>query len=141
MNDGKTLSENKVVEDKLDVLFRMQAGLDGYIREKRGLDFSKGEWVCKKAMALMVELGEVVSEAHYKWWKNYAEIDEAALKEEIVDVLHFFLGMCIDSGMSADELFEIYLKKNQENYDRQNGLSQKKGYELDTSDGKTPDKK
>ncbi len=141
MNDGKTLSENKVVEDKLDVLFRMQAGLDGYIREKRGLDFSKGEWVCKKAMALMVELGEVVSEAQYKWWKNYAEIDEAALKEEIVDVLHFFLGMCIDSGMSADELFGIYLKKNQENYDRQNGLSQKKGYELDKSDGKTPDKK
>ena len=46
-------------EDKLDVLFRMQAGLDAYIREKRGLDYSRGEWVCKKALALMVELGEV----------------------------------------------------------------------------------
>ena len=57
-------------EDKLDVLFRMQAGLDSYIREKRGLDFTKGEWVCKKAQALMVELAEVVEEAHYNWWKN-----------------------------------------------------------------------
>lgn len=144
MNDGKTKTENNAVADKLDVLFEMQAGLDGYIREKRGLNYSKGEWVCKKAMALMVELGEVVSEAQYKWWKNYSDIDEAALKEEIVDVLHFFLGMCIDSGMTADELFDIYLKKNKENYDRQNGLSLKKGYEIENADisaGKATDKK
>lgn len=118
-------------EDKLDVLFRMQAGLDAYIRDKRKLDYTRSEWVCKKALALMVELGEVVEEAKYKWWKNGDEIDDAKLKEEIVDVLHFFLGMAIDSGMTADELFEIYLKKNKENYDRQNGLSTKKGYELD----------
>ena len=117
-------------EDKLDVLFRMQNGLDAYIREKRNLDYTKGEWVCKKALALMVELGEVVEEAKYKWWKNPTEIDDAKLKEEIVDVLHFFLGMCIDSGMTADELFDIYLKKNKENYDRQNGLSSKTGYAL-----------
>lgn len=108
----------------------MQAGLDAYIRDKRKLDYTKSEWVCKKALALMVELGEVVEEAKYKWWKNGGEIDDAKLKEEIVDVLHFFLGMAIDSGMTADELFDIYLKKNKENYDRQNGLSAKKGYEL-----------
>ncbi len=117
-------------EDKLDVLFEMQAGLDAYIREKRELNFTRSEWVCKKAQALMVELAEVVEEAHYKWWKNDSEIDEAKLKEEIVDVLHFFLGMCIDSGMSSDELFEIYMKKNKENYDRQNGLSKKAGYAI-----------
>ncbi len=128
MTDSKNASENK--EDKLDVLFRMQAGLDAYIRDKRELDYTKSEWVCKKALALMVELGEVVEEAKYKWWKNAADIDDAKLKEEIVDVLHFFLGMCIDAGMSADELFDIYMKKNKENYDRQNGLSAKEGYDL-----------
>ncbi len=117
-------------KDKLDILFDMQAGLDAYIREKRGLKFSKGEWVQKKAMALMVELAEVVEEAKYKWWKNGTEIDDAKLHEEIVDVLHFFLGMAIDSGMTSQELFDIYLAKNKENYDRQNGLSSKKGYEL-----------
>lgn len=125
--------QNAVVtekEDKLDVLFRMQKGLDAYIRDKRGLDYSRGEWVCKKALALMVELGEVVDEAKYKWWKNPTDIDDAKLKEELVDVLHFFLGMCIDGGMTSDELFDIYMKKNKENYDRQNGLSAKTGYEL-----------
>ena len=117
----------EVKEDKLDVLFRMQAGLDAYIRDKRRLDYTKSEWVCKKALALMVELGEVGEEANYKWGKNGNDIADAKLKEEIVDVLHFFLGMAIDSGMTADELFDIYLKKNKENYDRQNGLSAKKG--------------
>jgi len=126
----KNEAANGAGRDKLDVLFEMQAGLDAYIRDKRGLNYTKGEWVCKKALALMVELGEVVEEAKYKWWKNGSEIDDAKLKEEIVDVLHFFLGMCIDSGMTADELFDIYMKKNKENYDRQNGLSAKKGYEL-----------
>lgn len=123
-------AENAEKEDKLDVLFRMQAGLDAYIREKRDLNYTRGEWVCKKALALMVELGEVVDEAKYKWWKNNTEIDDAKLKEEIVDVLHFFLGMCIDAGMTADELFKIYVDKNKENYDRQNGLSKKTGYEV-----------
>ena len=32
---------------------------------------------------------------------EHTTIDDAKLKEEIVDVLHFFLGMCIDSGMTA----------------------------------------
>ncbi len=118
-------------KDKLDILFEMQSGLDAYIREKRGLEYSKGEWVQKKAMALMVELAEVVEEAKYKWWKNPTEIDEDKLHEEIVDVLHFFLGMAIDSGMTAQRLFDIYIAKNKENYDRQNGLSQKSGYALD----------
>ena len=129
--DKEITKEVEVKEDKLDTLFKMQAALDGYIREKRNLNYSRGEWVCKKAQALTVELSEVLEEAQYKWWKNYGEIDDAKLKEEIVDVLHFFLGMCIDAGMSADELFEIYLKKNKENYDRQNGLSAKKGYKVD----------
>ncbi|MCH5161629.1 MAG: dUTPase [Clostridiales bacterium] len=122
--------EVEAKEDKLDTLFKMQTALDGYIREKRNLNYSRGEWVCKKAQALTVELSEVLEEAQYKWWKNYGEIDDAKLKEEIVDVLHFFLGMCIDAGLTADELFDIYIKKNKENYDRQNGLSAKKGYEL-----------
>jgi len=33
--------------------------------------------------------------------------------------------------MSSEELFERYLDKNKENHDRQNGLSDKKGYAID----------
>ena len=57
--------------------------------------------------------------------------DEAKLKEELVDVTHFLLSMCIHSGMDAQELFDIYLEKNRENVNRQHGTSDKKGYEVD----------
>lgn len=68
--------------------------------------------------------------SQFQWWKNKKEIDVKAVKEEMVDILHFLVGMCINVGMTADEMFEIYYNKNKENFDRQNGLSQKKGYEL-----------
>ena len=45
-------------------------------------------------------------------------------------ILHFFVSMCRKMDMDAEELYERYLDKNKENFDRQNGLSAKKGYEL-----------
>ena len=39
--------------------------------------------------------------------------------------------MCNRIGMSSTELFKIYIEKNKENFKRQYGLSDKKGYELD----------
>jgi len=50
-------------------------------------------------------------------------------------VLHFFVSMCIRSGMSAQDLLDGYLAKNRENFDRQHGRSSKPGYEVG-SDGK-----
>ncbi len=122
----------KTVEkaDKLDTLFEMQAALDRYITEERHLGFTPAEWIQKRILALLSELAEVLDEVRFKWWKNAEPIDADALKEELVDVLHFYIGMCVDAGLSADELYEIYLRKNKENYDRQKGLSDKKGYTL-----------
>lgn len=53
------------------------------------------------------------------------------VKDELVDILHFFTAACIYSGMDAKELYERYMRKNKENFDRQYGKSQKHGYELD----------
>jgi uncharacterized Ntn-hydrolase superfamily protein len=36
--------------------------------------------------------------------------------------------MCLKMGMTADELCAMYLEKNHENFQRQNGLSDKPGY-------------
>lgn len=116
--------------DKLDTIFEMQAKLNEYIIEKRKLEFTKEEWIQKRILAMIDETAELLNEINYKWWKNPKPIDESAVKEEIVDILHFFIGICIDAGMTADELFEIYLNKNKENYLRQQGLSEKKGYEI-----------
>ena len=94
--------------DKLDELFQLQKDLDEEIITRRGLsDISKEQWVQKDILAIISELGEVLDEVNFKWWKNPKEIDNVALSEELVDVLHFFLSMCIHAGLDADTVYRI----------------------------------
>ncbi len=116
--------------DKLDVIFQMQQSLNDDIETRRGVAFSREEWMQKEVLAMISELSEVLDEVNFKWWKNPKPVDEASLKGELVDVLHFFVSMCLKSGMTAEELFSLYQAKNQENFDRQYGRSQKQGYEI-----------
>lgn len=115
--------------DKLDNIFQMQQALNEDIISRRQLEgITDEEWIQKLVLATISELGELLDEVNFKWWKNPKEIDAPALKEELVDVLHFFVSMCLRAGMDADELHRIYMSKNQENFDRQQGRSLKEGY-------------
>jgi dimeric dUTPase (all-alpha-NTP-PPase superfamily) len=116
--------------DKLDMIFQLQRSLDDDIAERRDLSYSKEVWMQKEVLAMISELSEVLDEVNFKWWKNPKPVDDAALKGELVDVLHFFVSMCLKSGMDAEELFGLYRAKNQENFDRQYGRSEKPGYEV-----------
>ena len=116
--------------DKLDVIFQMQQSLNEDIESRRNIGFTREEWMQKEVLAMISELSEVLDEVNFKWWKNAKPIDDASLKGELVDVLHFFVSMCLKSGMTADELFALYKAKNQENFDRRYGRSQKQGYEV-----------
>ncbi len=118
------------MSDRLEQIFHWQKAFNDQIRHDRQLEADAGAWIQKEAMALVVELGEVLEEARYKWWKNPAPIEPAKLHEELVDVLHFFISMCLDAGLDAEQLYQGYLKKNQENFRRQQGLSEKAGYAL-----------
>lgn len=119
------------MQDKLDIIFEMQKAFDQEVIDRRHLDVSdKSVWMQRKILALLTELTEVLDEVNYKWWKNPKEIDYDKVKEELIDVLHFFISMCITAGMDADEMLRCYLAKNKENYARQNGTSPKKGYEV-----------
>ena len=114
--------------DRLAQIFEMQGALNENIRERRALAFSREEWIQKHTLAMISELSELLDEVNFKWWKNPRPVNEGSLKEELVDVLHFFVSMCIDAGMDAEELHRRYLAKNQENFDRQDGKSTKEGY-------------
>lgn len=120
------------MEDKLEMIFRLQKALDENIMERRKLDFPYEVWMQKDILACTDELMELLNELNWKWWKNEKPLDPEAIKGELVDVLHFFVSMCIRSGMSAEDLFEGYIAKNRENFDRQYGRSQKAGYEVKT---------
>ena len=127
----KEILEDKNM-DKLDKIFLMQKALNDGIAERRNLDRSdKAEWLQRQALAMMSEMAELIDEVNFKWWKNPKPLDDEKIKYEIVDILHFFVSMCLTSGMDSKELFDLYLNKNKENFDRQNGLSAKPGYKCD----------
>ncbi len=116
--------------DKLDTIFTMQKALNDDIVRLRALEgISDTQWIQKNVLAMVSELGELLDEVNFKWWKNEKPVDDAAVRGELVDILHFFISMCLKAGMDADSLFEGYIEKNRENYDRQYGRSAKPGYE------------
>lgn len=129
--DIKEILEDKNM-DKLDKIFLMQKALNDDIAERRNLDRSdKAEGLQRQTLAMMSEMAELIDEVNFKWWKNPKPLDDEKIKYEIVDILHFFVSMCLTAGMDSKELFELYLNKNKENFDRQNGLSKKEGYKCD----------
>lgn len=106
--------------DRLEELFLRQKELNEYIVKKRGLEsVTDEEWLPKTVLAAMVELAEVAEEVNYKWWKNPKEIDKAALTEELADVLHFYLSLCLRAGITTDDLYSAYMAKNEKNRERQ----------------------
>ena len=99
-------------KDMLKEIFRLQAKFDQAVIENRNLEFSPEVWIQKSILAIIAELGEILEEVNFKWWKDPSEIDWENLKEEIVDVLHFFISMCI-KPIGPEELYQAYLDKNE----------------------------
>ncbi len=119
--------------DKLEKIFEYQKKFDDEIIQKRALQgIAMEEWIQKETLAMLSELAELLDEVNFKWWKNKKEVDVDLVRGELVDILHFFVSMCHKAGMDADMLFDRYMEKNKENFDRQYGLSEKKGYALES---------
>lgn len=117
--------------DKLENIFKYQNQFDTELAEKRGLlDIPMEQWIQKETLAMLSELAELIDEVNFKWWKNPKPVDTGKVKDELVDILHFFVSMCLKTGMDANELHERYMNKNKENFARQHGTSEKKGYEI-----------
>jgi dimeric dUTPase (all-alpha-NTP-PPase superfamily) len=121
--------------DKLENIFKYQNRFDSELMERRGLEnIPMDVWIQKETLAMLSELAELIDEVNFKWWKNEKPVDTDKVKEELVDILHFFVSMCLKTGMDANELHQRYLNKNKENFARQHGKSVKAGYEIKTAE-------
>jgi len=130
------MEEIKETNDMLQVIFDLQKKFDTEIVEKRNLSgISPDAWIQKEVLAMLSELAELLDEVNFKWWKNPKEVNYNNVKGELIDILHFFASMCLKVGMDAHEVYERYIDKNKENFLRQYGKSEKKGYELDKLEG------
>ena len=117
--------------EMLERIFYMQNLFDSDLSKNRNLEFSQDEGIRTAVLAIVSELAELLAEVTFKWWKNPKPVNDDNVKDELVDILHFFTAACIHSGRDAKELYERYMRKNKEKFDRQSGKSQKHGYELD----------
>lgn len=114
--------------DKLCIMFEMQRKLQERlkilerIKDKSMLQ----QYINQNLLAIHEEAVEIMRETAYKnpdyvpfGWKKDQQFNIEKYKDEIVDIIHFIMNLCIAVDMSADEFFQRYLNKNKENFVRQ----------------------
>ena len=95
-------------------------------------DEQKTEWVLNYCRAMGQEIAELTDSVAWKWWAKYQKLDEQNARVEVVDLFHFLISLAQVLGMSADDVFKAYVKKNEVNFQRQDS-----GYtEKDEDDSK-----
>ena len=107
--------------DQLRELFRMQKALNERIGvQTDGMsDEQKTEWVLNYCRAMGQEIAELTDSVPWKWWAKYQKLDEQNARVEVVDLFHFLISLAQTLGMSADDVFAAYVKKNEVNFQRQ----------------------
>ncbi len=79
----------------------------------------KAKWVLNYTRAMQQEIAELIDSVPWKWWAKYQKFDEQNARVEVVDLFHFLISIAQTLGMSADDVFQAYVKKNQVNIQRQ----------------------
>jgi len=107
--------------DKLEEIFRMQSALNQRIGVSLPppTDEEKAKWILNYTRAMQQELAELVDSVPWKWWAKYQKFDEQNARVEVVDLFHFLVSLAQTLGMSPDDVYQAYLKKNVVNHQRQ----------------------
>lgn len=107
--------------NQLRELFRMQQALNERIGVTTGgmSEEDQIKWVLNYCRAMSQELAELTDSVPWKWWAKYQKFDAQNARVEVVDLFHFLISLAQVLGMSADDVFNAYVKKNQVNLQRQ----------------------
>jgi dimeric dUTPase (all-alpha-NTP-PPase superfamily) len=107
--------------DKLDHIWEMQKALNrriGVVTDNLSEE-EKIRWILNYCRAMSQEIAELTDSVPWKWWAKYQKFDEQNAKVEVVDLFHFLVSLAQVLGMTAEDLYQAYLKKNQINFKRQ----------------------
>jgi dimeric dUTPase (all-alpha-NTP-PPase superfamily) len=107
--------------DKLEEIFRMQDALNKRIGVNLPppSDEEKAKWILNYTRAMQQETAELIDSVPWKWWAKYQKFDEQNAKVEVVDLFHFLVSLAQTLGMTPDDVYQAYLKKNAVNHQRQ----------------------
>ena len=107
--------------DKLDEIFEQQKELNkriGVNTDAMSVE-DKAQWVLNYTRAMQQEIAELIDSVPWKWWAKYQEFDEQNAKVEVVDLFHFLISIAQVLGMSPEDVYQAYVKKNKVNHNRQ----------------------
>ncbi|MDR2737625.1 MAG: dUTPase [Puniceicoccales bacterium] len=108
--------------DKLDRMFEMQLGLSrriGAVDASTLSDEERPKWILEYARAMQQEIAELVDSVPWKWWAKYQKFDMQNARVEVADIFNFLIATAQILGMSADDVYDVYCKKNSVNHRRQ----------------------
>lgn len=107
--------------DMLREIFRMQKALNARIgvHPDQMSEEEQQTWTLNYCRALSQELAELTDSVPWKWWAKYQTFDKQNARVEVVDMIHFVVSLAQVLGLSADDVYQLYLKKNEVNFQRQ----------------------
>lgn len=123
--------EERNIKDKdmLVEIFEIQKAFQkrlGNLIKMNKSNSSLQQFINQMFIALIEESVEILRTTAYKnpkyvefGWKKEQKFNLIEFKNELVDLFHFFINLCIAAKLDAKEFFELYKLKNQENYRRQ----------------------
>lgn len=111
------------IDPRLTHMLKMQKDLQlVFNKGKRIEDFTDGERmdaILLNVTACTDELHEALGETGWKPWATSNHLNREEFHAELVDAWHFFMNLMLHSGMTADDLYHGYIKKNASNLKRQ----------------------
>ena len=104
--------------DQLREMFSMQKALNLRIGVNTDsmTDEEKVKWLLNYCRAMTQEIAELTDSVPWKWWAKYQKFEEQNARVEVVDIFHFLISAAQVLGMSADDVYNAYLKKNAVNF-------------------------
>lgn len=125
---GDWVLQTCLAMDKLEEIFQLQDQLNKRIGVNTDSmsEEEQTKWVLNYTRAMQQELAELVDSVPWKWWAKYQKFDKQNARVEVVDLFHFLISLGQVLGMTADDVHQAYIKKNEVNHQRQNsGYSSK----------------
>ncbi len=107
--------------DMLKEIFRLQDELN----RKIGVDLSQlseadqQKWTLNYCRAISQEIAELTDSVPWKWWAKYQTFDKQNARVEVVDLFHFVISLAQTLGLTAEDVYNLYTKKNKVNLQRQ----------------------
>ncbi len=106
------------MEDKLESIFQLQKNLEKMMNLDRYPKDIQGK-VSALCTAIIHEAVELQMTTNWKWWKKSVPFDEAAAREELIDIWHFVVQASLELNMTPDDILKEYQKKHEINKQRQ----------------------